>query len=63
MENKITNPLEHYEARKKLNELFPKRNNSQQERAEFDNLLHEIADYEVRTGMYDKIDIDYEQTK
>lgn len=47
----ITSQEEHYESRKRLNELFKVRNNSPEERDEFDNLLHDITQYELETGM------------
>jgi hypothetical protein len=48
---------QYYQAKKRLNELFPNRNNSPEERNEFDDLLIEITDYELKTGMINEKDI------
>lgn len=59
----ITNQQEHYESKKRLNELYRNRNNSPQERDEFYDLLHEIAQYEIESGMINENEFKNEQNQ
>jgi len=45
------NKLEYYELKQKLYSLFSKRNDSLEDRIDFDNTLHKIIEFEVENGM------------
>lgn len=48
---------QYYQAKKRLNELYPNRNNSPSERDEYNDLLFEISEYEIKMGMINEKDI------
>lgn len=43
--------------KQKLTELYPTRNNSPENRIEFDDLLHEIVEFEIKEGIINENDI------